>query len=516
MTESQATSFFKSMGFFAGSKATHGLVAPKPLKQPASFSHDYIQPYARAWPVIAYADEQTSGIGAVPNSAPTKSSKNGYFLLLLAAFGAWAFWVRQRREFAASTLGKVIHEIHWPFVTLQAPTKRVERDFWKGVAEQQTRFCWLSVTDMVIERNSPEKYFGEGFLQRQIALASKSHVKLFPSISFTHNIFDKTALLSNPQRAVTALRTLVGETLGRFSEKAPGVRIEDAASFLNANLKLNKAAKTSHHEFWKDIIVAVKSQRPNFLFIADAVGENATAIREVGFDYFENDLLVSSLLSQVKEENADGLESLIGGEAAKNLPQSIYNVYPLLAEAEGASDEHGQKQNTLAAILLTLLPGVIQHEGYIPDELGHFVGRISRSAVLRKGDYCHLPTTSPSTLAFARWHKKSLFVAVANFAFGPKEALINLTPIHSGLDNDKLYLFNNALHGSNELTALLNQPTSNDPALALWGQNLKDAGFALTLPGLSLSLFSVSLARPITPTTTERLAPQGSLPEFVK
>jgi hypothetical protein len=35
--------------------------------------------------------------------------------------------------------------------------------------------------------------------------------------------------LSNPQRAAMALRTLATETLARFSEAAPGVRIEDTA-----------------------------------------------------------------------------------------------------------------------------------------------------------------------------------------------------------------------------------------------------------------------------------------------
>jgi hypothetical protein len=152
----------------------------------------------------------------------------------------------------------------------------------------------------------------------------------------------------------------------------------------------------------------------------------------------------------------------------------------------------------------------------LPDELERFVDRIFRSSVLRKGDFAYLPTSSPSVLAFARWHKKSLFIATANFSFGEKDVIVNLAPLQSGLDNDKLYLFNNALHGSNVLTTLLHQPQSNGPALALWGQNLKDSGFPLTLPGLSLSLFSVSLARPITPVLTESLERQGSSYASVK
>jgi hypothetical protein len=517
MTESQAASFFKSMGFDFDSSDKHESVVKKPLKQPDTYSREYIQPYARSWPVIAYADER-AGNSTPLAPEPEPRSANGYLLLLLAAFVGWVLWVRRRRHGYPTGLGlgKVWHEIHWPFVTLQAPTKRVERDFWKGVAAQRTRFCWLSVTDMVIERNTPERYFGEDFLRRQIALAAKSNVKLFPSLSFTQNIFAKDALVSNPQRAMMALRTLVAETLDRFSDVAPGVRIEDATSFLNSNLKLSKNALTNHHEFWKDIIATVKAKRPHFLFIADAVGEQPSAIRKVGFDYFENDHLVSSLLSHLKESTADGLEPLLTGEAVKNLPNSIYNIYPLLAEAEAPGDEHGHRQHVLAALLLTLLPGVAQHEGYLPDELERFVDRIFRSSVLRKGDFAYLPTSSPSVLAFARWHKKSLFIATANFSFGEKDVIVNLAPLQSGLDNDKLYLFNNALHGSNVLTTLLHQPQSNGPALALWGQNLKDSGFPLTLPGLSLSLFSVSLARPITPVLTESLERQGSSYASVK
>ncbi len=524
MSQSQATNFFKSMGFdFTNANDKQEIADRKPLKQPDTFHHYYIQPYARTWPALAYADEMAPASAVVGQvfagfcHGPGRVPTNLYFLVLLIAFAAWVFWVRRRRGSVLSLgIGKVLHEIHWPFVSLEAPTKRVERDFWKGVSAQQTRFCWLSVTDMVIERNSPEKYFGEDFLRRQLALAAKSDVKLFPSLSFTQNIFSKDALVSNPQRAAMALRTLVTETLMRFSDAASGVRIEDAVSFLNSNLKLSKNAMTSHHEIWKDIITTVKAKNPEFLFIADAAGEQASAVRKVGFDFFENNQVVSSLLSHVKDAAADALEPLLTGESAKNLPQSIYNIYPLLAEAQAGNDDHGTRQHVLSAILLTLLPGVIQHEGYLPDELGRFVGRISRSTVLRKGHFSYLPTMMPSVLSFARWHKKSLFIAVANFSFGSKETVINLAPIQSGLDSNKLYLFNNALHGSNALNMLLHQPQSNGPALALWGQNLKDAGFPLSLPGLSLSLFSVSLARPIAPAATESLVSQGSLHAFVK
>jgi hypothetical protein len=127
------------------------------------------------------------------------------------------------------------------------------------------------------------------------------------------------------------------------------------------------------------------------------------------------------------------LELLFSGDSARNLPHSIYNIYPLVADEDVPDADHGRRQNVLTAVLLTLLPGIIQHEGYLPSELGQFVGRISRSSVLRKGAFFPSTVQFPPRCWRSRvWHKKSLFIAVANFSFGSKETVVNLARCSPG------------------------------------------------------------------------------------
>jgi hypothetical protein len=52
------------------------------------------------------------------------------------------------------------------------------------------------------------------------------------------------------------------------------------------------------------------------------------------------------------------------------------------------------------------------------------------------------------------------------------------------------------VHGTELLRNLINTGNGG-PAMALWGQNLRDSGVSVRLPGLSLKLFSVNLTRPI-------------------
>lgn len=509
MTDGEALNFFKQLGLdFTPRKNSGDDTTTRPIKSPRSFSRDWIQPYSRVWPALAVAqgmDVSDEGV-----------SDMGYYITVLALLVAWIM-IRRRNAWPlqVARLGKVMHEIHWPFIFAEpSDNRRVERDFWKGVQAQHIRFGWFSTTGMGIEKTSLSEYFGESFLRRQIKLAAKAHVRIFPSLSFTDTVFRKGAFLSNPQRSASALRTLTTETLMRFADISSGVRVENTALFLNAKLRRRATNGALEREFWTDVITAVKAKRPGFIFIADAVGDQFKMAREVGFDYFENDRLLQALANQVRAGEVGYLPKLLSEMPEDLLKHSIFNITSLIKPLPKKQTE--QHQNFLTAILLTLLPGILQHDDSMPDDLGGFITRISRSSVLRKGNFVHLETNSPNVFAFARFQKKSMFIAVANFSTLMSEVVVRLHLLHEGLEKNKLYLFNNALHGTSALKNLLHQPDSAGPAMALWGQNLREIGLPMTIPGLSLSLFSVSLSRPITPSMLVFPAKEGAVPALTE
>jgi hypothetical protein len=188
---------------------------------------------------------------------------------------------------------------------------------------------------------------------------------------------------------------------------------------------------------------------------------------------------------------------MLGGEWGNLLKNAVFNITRLLRPLP--SSEIIQRQNMLGAILLTLLPGVIQHDDNLTEELNRFIKWTSQSTVFRKGKFSVLRTNQPNILAFARWRRQSLYVAIANISIEAQDAQVKLDPVLEGIDQNKLYLFNNALHGASPLKSILDQSTpANGPALALWGQNLRDTGIPIRIPPLSLKLFSVTLTRAIT------------------
>ena len=431
----------------------------------------------------------------------------GYGLFLAALTGLWFMILRRgRRRSSAYQMGKILHEIPWPFsITQPVIHRKVEKEFWKGVAEQNEFYGWLSTTGLVTEKAGPAEYFGETFLKRQIQLAARAGIRLFPSLSFTTALFHKNMHPSNLERSSTAVRTLVLETLLRFSDIAAGVRIENACDLLSSKWR----RKEGEPEFWHDIISAVKAKHPEFLFFSDGVGDQARLVREVGFDYYENNFFVDTLIDQLRFGKVGDARAFLRGESALHLNQSIYNISPLLRPSPTANPDG--RENTLGAILLTLLPGVVQHDNNIPEELNAFIHKMALSPIVRNGHFALLRTGNPAVMAFARWRKKSLLVAVSNFSPDLQNDVINIHPLTESFDRNKLYLFNNALHGSETMKNLLNQPPSDGPALALWGQNLRDSGIPISIPGHGFSLFSVTLSKPVVDPGTIAESPSKSL-----
>jgi hypothetical protein len=287
------------------------------------------------------------------------------------------------------------------------------------------------------------------------------------------------------------------QILEELASYTSGVRIENATWLLNSKIwGRSPAARAQLPEFWSEVIGAIKAKHPEFLFLADGVGEEAKAILNLGFDYFEDDYFMETLVRQIRLGHVGNLPHMLAGDWVELLKCAVFNITRLLRPLP--SSEIIQRQNLLGAILLTLLPGIIQHDDNLPEELDRFIKWTSHSTVFRKGKFSMLRVPQPNVLAFARWKSKSLYVAIANISTETQDATVRLDPVLEGIDENKLYLFNNALHGASPLKSILDQSApSNGPALALWGQNLRDSGIPIRIPPLSLKLFSVNLTRPI-------------------
>lgn len=303
------------------------------------------------------------------------------------------------------------------------------------------------------------------------------------------------------------LRAFAVRVIERFAGITGGIRIEGATALLNSSLNrywlgyLPKPLKPGADEFWDEVITEVKAKHPNFIFVADNAGLEAKEIRSLGFDYFENDHLREILVNQIRLEAVGKLPSILSAEPIDNLHRSIFNIAPLL-QTENAVTLTRQ-QNVLSCVLLALMPGIIQHDGVKPG-LNEFFKLAQKMPALRSGDFVLLSTSDPAVFAFARWEGRNAFVVVANFAMSKRDATVRFDPLVGGLDDRKMYLFSDTMHGAPYLKDLPAESAS-EPAVAVLGQDLRENGLSVSLPALSLRLFNVNLSRVVSRAQPEKI-----------
>jgi hypothetical protein len=298
-----------------------------------------------------------------------------------------------------------------------------------------------------------------------------------------------------------ALRQMAVRVIERFVQAgAEGVRIEGAVALLNSSLNLywggafNEMGLAQDREFWDEVIQQIKTKHPTFTFVADAAGPTGKKLVELGFDYFENNTLTEVLVNQIRLEEVGTMESLLSPEAALLLPRSLYDVSGLFRTTLPGTMQ--RQQSLLCSMLAGFLPGVIEHDGQIPKELADFYSLISKWPVFRRGRFAPLTTSSNDVLAFARWEKKVVYILLANFSINRRSVSVRLDTFQNRIESRKLYLFSDALHGVTLLNDLKVE-VSQTPAIAVLGQDLKEAGLSVSLSELSLRLFSVNLGQPI-------------------
>jgi hypothetical protein len=216
----------------------------------------------------------------------------------------------------------------------------------------------------------------------------------------------------------------------------------------------------------------------------------------------ENDQLRQTLVNQIRLERIGNLTDVLTGTAAARLPRSVHNLTWILG-GKPLSDIQ-RRQAELSAMILSLVPGLVEHDGKTPVALRFFLDWAAGTMMLALGRFQMLPSKSPSVLAFARWYGKTLWVAAANFSGMEQYAAVQFDALLRGFDDESLYLFTNVFHGLSALTPLPLE-VSGDPAVAVSGADLRESGFRLKLPGLSLRLFSVNLTRSLSHESPQKL-----------
>ncbi|MCB4757229.1 MAG: hypothetical protein LHV69_09440 [Elusimicrobia bacterium] len=336
-----------------------------------------------------------------------------------------------------------------------------------------------------------------GLAQRVLAAYGK-----MPGFPFTNDSVQYN--LNSPAHRAMAIRVLK-----RLASLTRTVRIEGAASLLNSSLslywgeQLPGEGRDEQQEFWTGVLSEVKSSYPQFQLIADGVGWDRESILNVGFDFFENDYLRETLVNQIKMETVGRLPQLLDQSGRTLLKRSIYNLNPLLSNSPKMTSSDDQR--ILGAALLSLLPGKVTFNVDAAGDFFDFLKTVGRLPILIKGDFQLLSHDQKSLLAFARYFGKSLLIVVANFSPLTRTVNLPLDPFLGSIDDHRLYLFNDQLYGNPFLKGM--GPESLGPALAISGQDIREAGLALKLSGLSLKVLSVNLSRPI---TLRRLSSKGT------
>jgi len=104
------------------------------------------------------------------------------------------------------------------------------------------------------------------------------------------------------------LRAAVIETLGAIAAQCDGVRCDMAMLMMNDTFERTwseRAGPRPETDYWPTVIPAVKSARPEFVFMAEAYWELEWALQEQGFDYCYDKRLYDRLVH-------DGAEAVHG------------------------------------------------------------------------------------------------------------------------------------------------------------------------------------------------------------
>ncbi|MFN0117248.1 MAG: hypothetical protein ACKVQC_03010, partial [Elusimicrobiota bacterium] len=286
--------------------------------------------------------------------------------------------------------------------------------------------------------------------------------------------------------------------LQSFAQVSSAIRIEGASTLLE-NEPIINGNQSYLSKTWKEIIHQTKMKNPHVLFFADNSGQNNIDWENFGFDYYENNQLLTLLTDQINRGDAGQLNKFFNEENLAKIKRSIFNLSHISSTDLLPTTRH----RLLAACLIGLLPGIIQHDDNLNTDLEAYISEVSKMAVIRYGKFKALPTTSHHVFSFARAHGHDLLVAVVNLSIEPIRVNVFLDSFVKGFDDNKMYLVSNPLQHIPLSIESIQSTTGPGPTMAIWGNDFKKNGLSTQLDKLSIRLFSVNLSHPILHDTPE-------------
>ena len=156
------------------------------------------------------------------------------------------------------------------------------------------------------------------------------------------------------------LRRAVIETISSIAQQCDGIRCDMAMLFLNAIFErtwVGRAGPRPPAEYWVDVISAIKSRHPGFLFIAEAYWDLEWELQQRGFDFCYD----KKLYDRLEHSNAENIRLHLCADLAYQgkLLRFIENH----DEPRAAATFSPAKQRAVALTTATL-PGIkLFHEG---------------------------------------------------------------------------------------------------------------------------------------------------------
>jgi hypothetical protein len=156
------------------------------------------------------------------------------------------------------------------------------------------------------------------------------------------------------------LRQAVRDTVSDIARRCDGIRCDMAMLLLNAIVDRtwgSRAGQQPATEYWADLIPAIKSAHPEFLFVAEAYWDLEWELQQLGFDYCYD----KRLYDRLRHSDAGAIRSHLGAglDYQDRLARFLENHDEPRAAAVFAWPRH-----QAAAIVTALVPGLrFFHQG---------------------------------------------------------------------------------------------------------------------------------------------------------
>ena len=158
------------------------------------------------------------------------------------------------------------------------------------------------------------------------------------------------------------LRKAAVETLSAIADRCDGVRCDMAMLVMNdifAKTWGERVGPQPDREYWPEVIGALRSSHPGFLFMAEAYWDREWALQQQGFDYCYDKRLYDRLAHGSTEE----LRRHLGADLAYQ--ERLVRFMENHDEPRAAATFSREQAKAVAVIVATLPGAVLLHEGQL-------------------------------------------------------------------------------------------------------------------------------------------------------